>query len=69
MLNNNLYLYICPESELMNVQFRLKFLGITVRGLRLEVSVWISLTTPPFFFTETVRGCVSLKKYKSQAVQ
>jgi hypothetical protein len=22
---------------------------------------------PPFSFTETVRGCVSLKKYKSQA--
>ncbi len=21
---------------------------------------------PPFYFTETVRGCVSLKKYKSQ---
>ncbi len=24
---------------------------------------------PPFFFTETVRGCVSLKKWKSQARQ
>jgi hypothetical protein len=23
---------------------------------------------PPFSFTETVRGCVSLKKYKSQGV-
>jgi hypothetical protein len=42
------------------------------RVLRLEVSVWISSTIgkgysflsvfPPFSFTETVRGCVSLKK-------
>ncbi len=35
----------------MNIQFRLRFLGITLGVLRLEV--------------ETVRGVVSLKKYKS----
>jgi hypothetical protein len=56
----------------------LRFLGIILRVFRLEVSVWISSTIgrgvwffilgfPPFSFTEIVRGCVSLKKYKSQS--
>jgi hypothetical protein len=56
----------------------LRFLGINLRVFRLEVSVWISSTIgrgvwffilgfPPFSFTEIVRGCMSLKKYKSQS--
>jgi len=61
----------------------LRFLGIILRVLRLEVSVWISQSigkgVPCLRFSvkfcsfllyngtvETVRGCVSLKKYKSR---
>jgi hypothetical protein len=51
----------------------LRFLGIILRVLRLEVSLWIReggygflSGFPPFSCTEAVRGCVSLKKYKSQ---
>jgi hypothetical protein len=35
---------LIPEDELMSVQFSLRFLGIILRVLRLEVSVWISET-------------------------
>jgi hypothetical protein len=31
-----------PEAEIMNVNISLRFLGIILRVLRLEVSVWIS---------------------------
>jgi hypothetical protein len=31
-----------PETETVNIKFSLRFLGIIVRVLRLEVSVWIS---------------------------
>jgi hypothetical protein len=31
-----------------------------------QKGVWFSVRFPPFSFTETVRGCGSLKKYKSQ---
>jgi hypothetical protein len=64
----------------MNVPFTHYFVevsGLILRVPRLEVSecisflnhregVWFSIMFPPFSFTETVRGCVSLKKQKSQ---
>jgi hypothetical protein len=62
-----------PCNPIHERRIMLMFLGIILRVVRLEVSAWISKTIgkrvygflsgfPPFSFTETVRGCVSVKK-------
>jgi hypothetical protein len=77
-----LHIRSITEAEFMNVRtILLRFLSIILRDLRFEVSVWIHWTIgngygflsgfPPFSFTvcctvKIVRGCVSLKKLKTQ---
>ncbi len=66
-------LYSLPTvyiSQIHELTISLRFLGIILRVLRVEVSVWIlrkwgySFVSgfSSFSITETVRGCVSLKK-------
>ncbi len=65
------------RSRIHQRTISLRFLGIILKILRLEVSVWkgvrfsirfssFLLYSVPWSTIEIVRGCVSLKKYKSQ---
>jgi hypothetical protein len=64
---------VYPEAEFMNHTILLRFQGIILRVLRLEISVWISLTmgngvwfsirfSSFLLYREIARGCVSLRK-------